>query len=139
MSKIDTAAHFERLVSEGHTPTRASAIALDHASRTMTKNASEGPSDVVQLAARVLGGTATITDLADKIALTNGCGRDQAFGVAERMIRQANVPDEPRGHAAVLLSGASSIVKIADQIQAEQGVNREVAFSLAEKQLRSAR
>lgn len=83
----DTQHRVERLVSAGHHPKQAQAIATAEAARAVAASLTAEASEVVQLADRVRAGEATIVQLADKIASDRHLDRNLAFGEAERMLR----------------------------------------------------
>lgn len=80
----------DRLVAEGHTPTKAHQLARARAAREIASAQNTQPEGAVQLADRVRNndGSATIVQLADRLVKeTPGLDREQAFIRAEKLIR----------------------------------------------------
>lgn len=89
ISNEAVSSYAERLMSDGHAPEKARALAIASVARAVAAsvNATAAPAETVALCARINGGELTIVQLADKIQADEKCDRDTAFDRAGTMLR----------------------------------------------------
>ena len=90
ISNEAVSSYAERLMSDGHAPEKARALAIASVARAVAAsvNPTAAPSESAALCARINAGDgATIVHLANKIQKDDRCDRDTAFDRAARMLR----------------------------------------------------